>query len=183
MDYKDLEALRKRASDSMDIAEYHGIICLYLSCNIDSFDDLLPSEKSNDESNDSIHIIEFRNALLSLIDNTSNQLNSTELPFLLLLPNDDESLEKRATALSLWCQGFIDGLGLVISENTASLSESSVSLLNEIFDDFSQISTLTPHSAKNEEEEEEEEELAFIELLEYVRVSTELIFEETKIKI
>ncbi|MBC8227205.1 MAG: hypothetical protein H8E74_08750, partial [Gammaproteobacteria bacterium] len=70
-------------------------------------------------------------------------------------------------------------LGLVISENTSSLSESSVSLLNEIFDDFSQISTLTPHSAKNEEEEE----LAFIELLEYVRVSTELIFEETKIKI
>ena len=144
MDYKDLEGLRKRASDSMDIAEYHGIICLYLCCNIDSFDDLLPSEKNNDESNVSIHLIEFRNALLGLIDNTSNEFNSTELPFLLLLPNDDESLEKRAAALSLWCQGFIDGLGLVISENITSLNESSMSLLSEIFEDFSQISTLTP---------------------------------------
>ena len=179
MDYKDLEGLRKRALDSMDIAEYHGIICLYLCCNIDSFDDVLPSEKNNDESNVSIHLIEFRNALLGLIDNTSNELNSTELPFLLLLPNDDEPLEKRAAALSLWCQGFIDGLGLVISENTTSLNESSMSLLSEIFDDFSQISTLTPHSIKNEEEEE----LAFIELLEYVRVSTELIYEEIKTKV
>ena len=179
MDYKDLEGLRKRALDSMDIAEYHGIICLYLCCNIDSFDDLLPSEKNNDESNVSIHLIEFRNALLGLIDNTSNELNSTELPFLLLLPNDNEPLEKRTAALSLWCQGFIDGLGLVISENTTSLNESSMSLLSEIFDDFSQISTLTPHSIKNEEEEE----LAFIELLEYVRVSTELIYEEIKIKV
>jgi len=179
MDYKDLDDFRKRASDSMDIAEYHGIICLYLCCNIDSFEDLLPSEKSDDESHVSIHVMEFRNALLDLINKTSNELNSTELPFLLLLPSDDESLEKRTAALSLWCQGFIDGLGLVISEDSASLGESSMSLLSEIFDDFSQISTLTPHSIKNEEEEE----LAFIELLEYVRVSAELIFEEIKIKI
>ena len=179
MDYKDLDDLRKRTSYSMDIAEYHGNICLYLCCNIDSFEDFLPSEKSDDESHISIHVIEFKNALLDLIDKTSNELNSTELPFLLLLPSDDESLKKRTTALSLWCQGFIDGLGLVISEGNSSLGESSMSLLSEIFDDFSQISTLTSHSIKNEEEEE----LSFIELFEYVRVSTELIFEEVKIKI
>ena len=67
----------------------------------------------------------------------------------------------------------------MISEGNSSLGESSMSLLSEIFDDFSQISTLTSHSIKNEEEEE----LSFIELFEYVRVSTELIFEEVKIKI
>ena len=179
MDYKELEALRKSASDTISIAEYHGNICSYLCCSIDSFDDLLPSEKSDDQSSVSIQVLEFRNALLDLIEETSNALNSSDLPFLLLLPNDNESLEKRTTTLSMWCQGFIDGLGLIVSENSSDIGESSMSLLTEIIEDFSQISTLHIQSKENDEEEE----LAFIELLEYVRVSTELIFEEIKIKI
>lgn len=179
MNYKELEALRKSASDTISIAEYHGNICSYLCCSIDSFDDLLPSEKSDDQSSVSIQVLEFRNALLDLIEETSNALNSSELPFLLLLPNDNESLEKRTTTLSMWCQGFIDGLGLIVSENSSDIGESSMSLLTEIIEDFSQISTLHIQSKENDEEEE----LAFIELLEYVRVSTELIFEEIKIKI
>ena len=179
MNYKELEALRKSASDTISIAEYHGNICSYLCCSIDSFDDLLPSEKSDDQRSVSIQVLEFRNALLDLIEETSNALNSSELPFLLLLPNDNESLEKRTTTLSMWCQGFIDGLGLIVSENSSDIGESSMSLLTEIIEDFSQISTLHIQSKENDEEEE----LAFIELLEYVRVSTELIFEEIKIKI
>ena len=179
MNYKELEALRKSASDTISIAEYHGNICSYLCCSIDSFDDLLPSEKSDDQSSVSIQVLEFRNALLDLIEETSNALNSSDLPFLLLLPNDNESLEKRTTTLSMWCQGFIDGLGLIVSENSSYIGESSMSLLTEIIEDFSQISTLHIQSKENDEEEE----LAFIELLEYVRVSTELIFEEIKIKI
>ena len=179
MNYKELEALRKSASDTISIAEYHGNICSYLCCSIDSFDDLLPSEKSDDQSSVSIQVLEFRNALLDLIEETSNALNSSELPFLLLLPNDNESLEKRTTTLSMWCQGFIDGLGLIVSENSSDIGESSMSLLTEIIEDFSQISTLHIQSKENDEEEE----LAFIELLEYVRVSTELIFVEIKIKI
>ncbi|MBT3993488.1 MAG: UPF0149 family protein [Gammaproteobacteria bacterium] len=179
MNYKELEALRKSASDTISIAEYHGNICSYLCCSIDSFDDLLPSEKSDDQSSVSIQVLEFRNALLDLIEETSNALNSSDLPFLLLLPNDNESLEKRTTTLSMWCQGFIDGLGLIVSENSSDIGESSMSLLTEIIEDFSQISTLHIQSKENDEEEE----LAFIELLEYVRVSTELIFEEIKIKI
>ncbi|MBT6074863.1 MAG: UPF0149 family protein [Gammaproteobacteria bacterium] len=179
MNYKELEALRKSASDTISIAEYHGNICSYLCCSIDSFDDLLPSEKSDDQSSVSIQVLEFRNALLDLIEETSNALNSSELPFLLLLLNDNESLEKRTTTLSMWCQGFIDGLGLIVSENSSDIGESSMSLLTEIIEDFSQISTLHIQSKENDEEEE----LAFIELLEYVRVSTELIFEEIKIKI
>ena len=179
MNYKELEALRKSASDTISIAEYHGNICSYLCCSIDSFDDLLPSEKSDDQRSVSIQVLEFRNALLDLIEETSNALNSSDLPFLLLLPNDNESLEKRTTTLSMWCQGFIDGLGLIVSENSSDIGESSMSLLTEIIEDFSQISTLHIQSKENDEEEE----LAFIELLEYVRVSTELIFEEIKIKI
>ena len=179
MNYKELEALRKSASDTISIAEYRGNICSYLCCSIDSFDDLLPSEKSDDQSSVSIQVLEFRNALLDLIEETSNALNSSDLPFLLLLPNDNESLEKRTTTLSMWCQGFIDGLGLIVSENSSDIGESSMSLLTEIIEDFSQISTLHIQSKENDEEEE----LAFIELLEYVRVSTELIFEEIKIKI
>ena len=179
MNYKELEALRKSASDTISIAEYHGNICSYLCCSIDSFDDLLPSEKSDDQSSVSIQVLEFRNALLDLIEETSNALNSSDLPFLLLLLNDNESLEKRTTTLSMWCQGFIDGLGLIVSENSSDIGESSMSLLTEIIEDFSQISTLHIQSKENDEEEE----LAFIELLEYVRVSTELIFEEIKIKI
>ena len=49
-------------------------------------------------------------------------------------------------------------------------------IIMEIIEDFSQISKLTSASVTNEGGEE----LAYMEVVEYVRVGTQLIFEESK---
>ena len=49
-------------------------------------------------------------------------------------------------------------------------------IISEIIEDFSQISKLTSASVMNEGGEE----LAYMEVVEYVRVSVQLIFEELK---
>jgi uncharacterized protein YgfB (UPF0149 family) len=48
--------------------------------------------------------------------------------------------------------------------------------VSEIIEDFSQISTLDPNSIL----EEEQEEIALMELVEYVRVSVQLFFENLR---
>jgi len=48
--------------------------------------------------------------------------------------------------------------------------------ISEIIEDFSQISTLDPNSILHEEEEE----IALMELVEYVRVSVQLLFENLR---
>ncbi|WP_371373489.1 UPF0149 family protein [Thalassotalea aquiviva] len=88
--------------------------------------------------------------------------------FQLLLPDDDESMEERGTALSSWVQGFNLGFGLEQKENK-KLSED----ISEIIKDFAEIANLS-----DELDEDEETEQAYFEILEYVRISSLLCFTE-----
>ena len=60
------------------------------------------------------------------------------------------------------------------ADNIGVLAEQDI--IMEIIEDFSEISKLTSASVMNEGGEE----LAFMEVVEYVRVGTQLIFEESK---
>ena len=57
------------------------------------------------------------------------------------------------------------------------LSLKDFSEIGEIIEDFSQISKLTSASVMNQDEEE----LAYMEVVEYVRVGVQLIFEEMQV--
>ena len=86
----------------------------------------------------------------------------------LMLPDDDESLIERGTALSVWVQGFNLGFGLQ-NKNNIKMSDD----VTEIIKDFSDIANLS-----NELEEDEETEQAYFEISEYVRISSLLCFAE-----
>ena len=49
--------------------------------------------------------------LRGLYDESCAALAGTQMQFQLLLPDDDAPLEERTEALTLWCNGFIYGLG------------------------------------------------------------------------
>ena len=95
------------------------------------------------------------------------------MEIVLLLPSDDESLEVRAESLGLWCQGFMHGLGAG-GEPGAENPLLANGVTREIIADFSEIT----RAAYSADETEAEAEAAFMELVEFVRVSVQLAFEE-----
>ena len=111
--------------------------------------------------------------LQSLAETTWNALDSGDMELTLLLPADDESLEARAESLGFWCQGFMHGLGAGSKQVTDSplLTEG---ITREIIADFSEIT----RAAFTADETEAEAEAAYMELVEFVRVSVQLAFEE-----
>jgi len=114
-----------------------------------------------------------RDVLDELVTRTRVALTEGDMTFAPLLPPDDAPLSLRAEALASWCAGFMYGLGEAVgagSTQDALASETS----REIIDDFAEISRIT----LGEEETDLEAESAYAELVEFVRVSVQLIFEE-----
>jgi len=111
--------------------------------------------------------------LRSLAETTWMSLDSGDMSFELLLPPDDAPLEDRAAALGAWCQGFMHGLGAAGAPGAESpIARNDV--IRDVVGDFSEIT----RASFADSETEEEGEAAYVELVEYVRVGAQLVFEE-----
>ena len=104
---------------------------------------------------------------------TWRAIDSGDMELTLLLPPDNELLEARAESLGLWCQGFMHGLGSA-SESGEDSPLLTDDITSEIIADFSEIT----RAAFTADETEAEAEAAYTELVEFVRVSVQLAFEE-----
>jgi uncharacterized protein YgfB (UPF0149 family) len=116
---------------------------------------------------------EVAGLLAALASASTTALEAADMSFQPLLPADDASLEQRTEALAAWCQGFNYGLALAvrIGDADAALKGEPVA---EIVRDFAELAQL----GHVEDEIEGEGEVAWAELLEYVRVSVQLVYEE-----
>ena len=108
--------------------------------------------------------------LRELYSETAGSLRAPDMEFDLLLPEEAQSIDARATALAQWCQGFLYGLGSGPVQDAASLPGD----LGEIVRDLTEISRVGVDIAQTEESNEN----AYVELVEFVRVSVQVIFEE-----
>ncbi|MGI9329075.1 MAG: UPF0149 family protein [Gammaproteobacteria bacterium] len=97
-------------------------------------------------------------------------LEAGDMSLQLALPDDADPLDSRAAALGLWCQGFMHGL----SQGAAAPATIESGVTGEIIGDFVEIS----RAELSQEETLAEAESAYAELVEFVRVSVQLIFEE-----
>jgi uncharacterized protein YgfB (UPF0149 family) len=97
-------------------------------------------------------------------------LSEGEMGFEPLLPDDEQPLGQRAEALGLWCQGFLFGFG----STGLARNEALAPAVAEVLADFSQLA----HAAEDLEADAEEQERAYVELVEFVRASSQLVFEE-----
>ena len=101
---------------------------------------------------------------------TSETLNGTDLEFHPLLPEDLSPLDERTTALAQWCVGFLYGLGSgSIPDLTALPGE-----VGEVIRDFDEITRVGVDGGEGEEQNES----AYAELVEFVRVGVQIVFEE-----
>lgn len=99
-----------------------------------------------------------------------------DMSFRLLLPGDEQSLALRAAGLAEWSEGFLEGLS---SSAARSPGQAQALFANqqvrEILEDLGEIARAGHAGAADNEAES-----AFAELVEFVRVGAQLVFEEAR---
>jgi len=113
---------------------------------------------------------EARKRLLRLHADILRQFNDESFGFELLLPGDDAPLSLRTESLSQWCGGFLYGLALGGFREGTGMPET----VTEVMKDFYEIS----HARFAYEATDDADEAAYMEILEYVRMSVLLLYEE-----
>jgi uncharacterized protein YgfB (UPF0149 family) len=159
--FDDIEALLARTDSDGTPSEMHGVLsgllCLDGETPADQwmlgfFGGEGPSLETHDAKD-----------YQALYEETRRQLRDEDYGFRLLLPDDDESLARRAQALGEWCHGFLQGVGY------RGEGADWPAPCGEILADFLEIVRLDAGEA------EEEDEVAFSELSEYVRMGVKVI--------
>jgi uncharacterized protein YgfB (UPF0149 family) len=113
--------------------------------------------------------------LESLARASAAALEEGDMSFRPLLPDDEVLLTERAESLAHWCQGFAHGLA-VGGELGDAREALGGDLMGEIIGDITELARV----AFTGDETEAEGEAAYAELVEYLRVSVQLVFEEMR---
>jgi len=179
VDFSELQDLLNSAGIASDAAEAHGEFCgracLGGAAAIRAWQSAITADAMGDAGSVNALAHECARALELLAADSLLKLEAGELRFELLLPDDEEPLQWRTAALADWCHGFMHGLVIAGGGDQgpqADLLDSGIA--SEILDDFSEIT-----KAGASADEGEESERAFAELVEYVRISAQLVYEET----
>jgi uncharacterized protein YgfB (UPF0149 family) len=96
-----------------------------------------------------------------------------DFDFILMIPADDEGITERAESVSLWCSGFLSGFG----ESGRQLDAADASDVKEALQDMGRIAAMSEEVTEGEENESD-----LTEIVEFIRISTLLIFAETESK-
>ncbi|MBU2979375.1 UPF0149 family protein [Alteromonas sp. C1M14] len=111
---------------------------------------------------------ELENLLTSVFNALCQQLVEAEFTLSLMLPDDKAPINDRGLGLINWVQGFMFGFGLY-QQNLVQCSDD----VKEALEDFADISRMEEPMT-----EDEESERALTEVVEYVKISALLCFNE-----
>ncbi|WP_020210650.1 UPF0149 family protein [Gilvimarinus chinensis] len=107
-------------------------------------------------------------ALLDFLKQTRGQLGGEGFSFVLLLPDDEQSMSERVEALSQWCHGFLSGFGASGAVEQGEVNPD----IADTLEDFSAIVQI--ESSDNDAASAESD---FIEVAEYVRMSALTLYQ------
>jgi uncharacterized protein YgfB (UPF0149 family) len=164
--YAEIQQLLSDARAVTEAAEAHGTLSGAL-CALDAYamEDWL-SEIMPDATDPG----DVPGAIAALYSDTVTALRGGGMEFDLLIPEDEVSIEERTRALSLWCNGFLYGLGTGGTADPARLPGD----IGEVVRDLAEITRAGVDSADGAEENE----AALAELIEFVRVGVQLVFDD-----
>ena len=165
MNFDELDRLLRRSGAPVDAAECHGALCGALCAPDGAVDAWLARTLDGVADARAVHA-----PLLRLAGDTRRALAEGEFEFAPLLPDDDEPLVERAQALGEWCEGFLLGIGTGRIERFDALAES----VQEVVRDMIEIARIGVPSG----DDPEGDEGAYVELVEYLRAGTQLVFDE-----
>ncbi len=170
LDYQSVTQALRRAASAAEAADCHGFLCGLICASGFADPKLWVAEFFEDYNPRDLLQAEAFKLLQGLYEDTLACLNSTELDFELLLPDDSCSLRERTESLGDWCSGFLSGFGMSGLSGAQALPED----VGELLDDLAQIARVDFEL----DDPNEEDRLAFEEVVEYVRVGTLLMHEE-----
>jgi hypothetical protein len=165
-DYTTIKELLARAHALADAAEAHGTLggCLCGAGDYgfeDWLREILPEGRA-----DPAAVATLR----ELYTGTADSLLQPDMEFELLLPDDEQPIDARTAALAEWCQGFLYGLGAGAIPDPGALPGEA----GEIVRDLAEIT----RAGVDSDEDQESNESAYAELVEFVRVGVQLLYEE-----
>ena len=164
--YSEIEQLLSTQRSLTEAAEAHGTLagclCALADCSFqDWLREILPEGRADAAAADTLY---------DLYTATAAALEQTDMEFEPLLPNDAQPLAVRTAALAIWCQGFLYGLGSGSIPDASGLPGDA----GEIVRDLTEIT----RAGVDDEQGEESNEGAYAELVEFVRVGVQLLYEE-----
>lgn len=109
-------------------------------------------------------------SLLAVFEWTRHVLDTRQFGFQPLLPDDETPVEARAVALGQWCQGFLYGLG---SQPIPEIEHLPAEVA-EIVRDFTALTQIGVDAGESPEANEQ----AYAELVEFVRIGVQLLYDE-----
>ena len=157
-------------------SELHGFLCGLLSGGAAA-----EPEVGLDALESSLGLVlhgELADHTMQLYTVTAGALEDDEFDFHPLLPDDEDDIGQRTTALAAWSRGFLAGFAHMTAgtgKAPAALSEDS----SEILKDFANIARAGVDEDETEGEGEEEAEGSYMELVEYLRFATLNVYMDT----
>ncbi len=163
----------------IDVAEFHGGICGLLCSGGPGAAAAWIRQSDGGHASVATGAESAREELHQAEAETWRLLSSPEFEFEPLLPPVEADLDERVAALALWCQGFLTGLGLggIRTEDLRAGDGDGGrgAELAEIIADFTEISRA--HVGAEDFTDADRADFDLVEIIEYVRVSTQLVFE------
>ena len=168
LNYEELSTLLEQHAILTDAAEIQGIFCGMLSGGmpLESQDWLGSLSDSINQGDGMAEAVQDQ--LTVLYNETCQQLLETDFTFNLCLPDESAPINERGQALINWVQGFMLGFGFHQADLTSCSAD-----VKEALEDFYEISRMDEAMP-----EDEDSERALFEVVEYVRVSCMLCFNE-----
>ena len=153
---------------SVHAAEAHGCLCGALCVRSgfgygDWLDEILP---------DTVTLPDRDGPLADLFEQSAAVLAAPDMEFDPLLPDDDAALDERVDALSAWCQGFLYGFGSAATSGRPGPTGE----VAEVLADFAEISRGGAVGLEITETEED----AYVELVEFLRVGVQLVYDDMR---
>ena len=170
IDHNELDAALRRCGSTWNAGQAHGLLCSRLAlAGADGASRWLAQVLADTDPDNSLRT-ECEALLDALCTATWRQLAERQSEFMLLLPDDDDSVQVRAEAMGQWCEGFLHGL---VSETHGDQLRERLAgePLSDIIKDMLEI---TRGAAGDEDDDDN----AFSELVEYLRVAAQLTYEE-----
>ena len=167
--HDELEQLLLAADAEGGASEAHGLLAGIVCAGGKPAPDLWLSHLLGDDTLGAA-AVEARKLLMRLHADILRQFNDESFGFELLLPGDEAPLSLRTENLGQWCGGFLYGLALGGFREGIDMPET----VTEVMKDFYEIS----HARFAYEATDDADEAAYMEILEYVRMSVLLLHEE-----
>lgn len=173
VDHDVLDEVLKQCGSNWDAAQTHGLLTGRLaisgvSAGPDWFLQVLDGSDEQGAARPECEAL-----LDTLYQSTFWQLSERLSEFQPLLPTDDSDAQERTLALAHWCEGFLHGL-VSAKHGDALRDRLAAEPLSDIIRDMLQITRAEPDDAADPETNEK----AYVELVEYLRVAAQLVYEE-----